>query len=116
MAAKQAIVMRADLRMGKGKAAAQAAHASILAYLQSLKRNPELCAKWLQEGQKKVVLKVKSQEELLALYDAMRKEVPCALVSDAGLTQLEPGSITCFGAGPADEKKIDKHLGNLKLL
>ena len=46
------------------------------------------------------------EEELLSLYERMKREIPCALIRDAGKTQLEPGTITCFGAGPADEAKI----------
>ncbi|MEM4633927.1 MAG: peptidyl-tRNA hydrolase Pth2 [Candidatus Anstonellaceae archaeon] len=116
MAIKQAIVVRMDLKMGRGKLAAQVAHASVLAYLKASKQNPSVCAKWIEEGQKKVVLKVKGEEELLGLYEKMKRQVPCEIVRDAGHTQLEPGTITCFGAGPEEEEKIDAYLKGLKLL
>jgi PTH2 family peptidyl-tRNA hydrolase len=61
-------------------------------------------------------LKVSSEAELLALYENMKREIPCALIRDAGHTQVEPGTITCFGAGPAEEAKIDKYAKDLKLL
>ena len=116
MALKQAIIIRSDLGMGKGKAAGQCAHASVSAYTLTLSRAKEDAREWEDEGQKKIVLKVAGEGELLSLYEKMKREVPCALIRDAGKTQLEPGTITCFGAGPADESVINKHTKDLKLL
>ncbi len=111
---KQVIVVRTDLKMGKGKLAAQVAHASIAAFL---KAGFFVKKKWLGQGMKKVVLKVESEKELLELYEkARKKKLPCALIKDAGLTQLEPGSITALAIGPAEEKKIDEITGHLRLL
>jgi len=111
---KQVIVVRTDLKMGKGKLAVQVAHASIAAFLEAgffAKR------KWLAQGMKKVVLKVGSEKELLELYEkARKKKLPCALIKDAGLTQLEPGTVTALGIGPAEDEKIDEITGGLKLL
>lgn len=116
MSLKQAIVIRTDLEMGKGKIAAQSAHASLSAFRKSELADKFTARKWEAEGQKKVVLKVGSEAELLQLYERMKREIPCALIRDAGHTQVEPGSITCFGAGPAEEAKIDKYCKELKLL
>ncbi|MCX8197253.1 MAG: peptidyl-tRNA hydrolase Pth2 [Candidatus Micrarchaeota archaeon] len=116
MGLKQAIVVRSDLKMGRGKLAAQASHASLLACRMAEKHNREYVNEWEKEGQKKIVLKVASLGELLELYEKMKKEIPCALVQDAGHTQLEPGTITCFAAGPAPEEKVDKFVRHLKLL
>jgi len=116
MSLKQAIVVRKDLGMNSGKISAQVAHASLSAYKKCERENPEDANAWEDEGQKKIVLKVSSEEELLSLYEKMKKEIPCALIRDAGHTQVEPGSITCFGAGPADESKINKYCKDLKLL
>ncbi len=112
MAYKQVIVVRADLKMGKGKLAAQAAHAAVMAS----DRSPDK-RKWLDEGQKKTVVKVASEKELLAiLQEAKDRGLPAALVEDAGHTQLEPGTRTCVGIGPAHEDVLDKITGELKLL
>ena len=116
MALKQAIIIRSDLGMGKGKMAGQCAHASVSAYSLTLSREKEDAREWEDEGQKKIVLKVSGEGELLSLYEKMKREVPCALIRDAGKTQLEPGTITCFGAGPAEESVINKYTKDLKLL
>ena len=111
---KQLIVVRTDLKMGKGKLAAQVAHASLLAFLKAgyFKRR-----KWLKEGMKKIVVKVKSKEELIEIYrKAKNMHIPCEIVRDAGLTQIKPGTITALGIGPEEDKKIDKITRNLKLL
>lgn len=114
---KQAIVVRTDLKMGKGKIAAQAAHASISAYLEAERRNPEDAEKWLEEGMKKVVLKVQTEKELFQYFkQAKDAGLPVSVIRDAGLTQIEDGSATSFGIGPADSKEIDKIVGKLKLL
>lgn len=116
MELKQAIVIRSDLQLGKGKAAAQAAHASLSAYQKVAKADPLLAKEWEEQGQRKIVLKVGSEGELLQLYEKMKKEIPCALIRDAGHTQVEPGTVTCFGAGPAEESLINKYTNSLKLL
>jgi len=111
---KQAILVRTDLKMGKGKIAAQSAHASFAAFLKSNKRSRE---KWMKEGMKKVVLKVSSEKELKKFYRLAKKEkLPCNFIRDAGLTQIKTGTITALGIGPGNDKKIDKITGKLKLL
>ncbi|MEW6722280.1 MAG: peptidyl-tRNA hydrolase Pth2 [Candidatus Micrarchaeota archaeon] len=114
---KQTIVMRADLQMGKGKIAAQSSHASLSAYKKVSKSHPEISRKWEDEGQKKVVLKVGSESELFEFFQKGKDAgIPCEIIRDAGHTQLEPGTFTCFAAGPWDEKELDSVFGKLKLL
>lgn len=114
---KQVIVVRADLDMGKGKIAVQVAHASLAAFLEAKRRNPELVDAWLSEGQRKIVLKVNSLDELLDVVRKAENEgLPIAIIEDAGLTQLKPGTITAVGIGPALDNVLDRVTGNLKLL
>ena len=111
---KQAIVLRIDLDMGKGKLVAQGAHASLSAYA---KAGASEKKEWEFGGQKKIVLKVTSEKELLEHFERCDDAgLKPALIRDAGHTQVEAGSITCFGVGPAPENKIDSILGKLKLL
>jgi PTH2 family peptidyl-tRNA hydrolase len=114
---KQAIIVRQDLRMSKGKTSAQAAHASVSAMMETRKKKPDWVSSWFLEGQKKVILKVSSQEELLeAKKKAELERIPNALISDAGLTELEPGTTPCLGIGPAPNTLVDRVTGGMKLL
>jgi len=114
---KQVIVVRNDLKIGKGKIASQVAHASVTAFFEVYKKNKELAEKWLEEGQKKVVLKVNSLEELLQIYKkATEKNLIAVIIQDKGFTQIPEGTITCIGIGPYYSKIIDEITSSLKLL
>ncbi len=114
---KLVVVVRTDLNVGKGKICAQVAHAAVECVLETLKKDPEKVEKWRREGAKKIVLKIKSEKELLEIYEKAKKEgLVTVLIKDAGLTQIPPGTITCVGIGPDDDEKIDKITGHLKLL
>jgi len=111
---KQMIIIRNDLNMFVGKKCVQSCHACLGAYQKSQKT---ITKKWSEEGQKKVVLEVNSEKEIINLFELAKKEkIACFLVQDAGLTELEPGTITALGIGPDEEEKIDKITRNLKLL
>ena len=110
---KQAIVARTDIGMGKGKLAAQVAHASLKAYEKADERDKR---GWKNGGQKKVVLKASGEEELYRLAeDAKRAGVAHAIVRDAGHTQLDPGTTTTLAVGPASEAAVDGVTGDLSL-
>lgn len=114
---KQVIIVRNDIKMSKGKIAAQVAHAALASYIEATKKWPNWAKEWLMEGQRKVVLKVNSLEELLELKRRVEeKDFPNSLITDAGLTELEPGTTTCLGIGPAPSEELDKIVGHLKLL
>jgi PTH2 family peptidyl-tRNA hydrolase len=114
---KQVIILRTDLRMGKGKMIAQAAHASLMSYLECQKHDKEQAEIWLLTGEKKIVLKVSSEAELISLYKSAKREgMPSAIIADAGLTQLEPGTKTALAIGPFNSEALDQLTGNLKLL
>ena len=117
MELKQVIVIRADIEMGKGKMAAQAAHAALMSYLESQKIDKKTSDTWIASGEKKIVLKVDDEKALEMLFRAFQyKKVPCALVTDAGLTQLPPGSKTALGIGPWLSSEIDQITSKIKLL
>jgi len=111
---KQVILVRDDLKLTKGKMAAQVSHASVGATLKSHKDDLK---KWLEQGMKKVVLKVKDKAELYA-YKRRAEDagLVVSLITDAGHTQLDPGTVTCLGIGPAREDKVDAVTGDLKLV
>ncbi|MDR3222360.1 MAG: peptidyl-tRNA hydrolase Pth2 [Methanobrevibacter sp.] len=111
---KQIIIVRRDLKMSKGKTAAQSCHACLGSYK---KADKEKIQKWETNGQAKIVLRVDNLEELLEVQkSAILNNLPNCLVIDQGRTELPPSTITCLGIGPDEDLLIDKITKDLKLL
>ena len=111
---KQTIVVRDDLGMGRGKLAAQAAHASLEAADRATDRERRA---WKDGGMKKIVLSADSEQQLRELRrEADSRGLPTALVQDAGHTQLEPGTVTAIAVGPGEESDVDAVTGHLDLI
>ena len=114
---KQVIIFRSDLKMGKGKIAAQAGHAAVSAAEEAHKRHRTWWEAWMFEGQRKIAVKVKDEKQLSELETAADElGLPHALIVDRGLTQIPEGTVTCLGIGPAPAAKIDRLTGKLQLL
>jgi len=114
---KQVILIRTDLKMGVGKKCAQSCHASVSASDLVRRRNKIVWKFWINGGQKKVLLKINTIDEIKDIIIQLeRKKINYFLVKDAGLTQLTPGTITALGIGPALSSEIDEITGDLKLL
>ncbi|TRY67825.1 hypothetical protein TCAL_11127 [Tigriopus californicus] len=113
---KMTLVVRNDLKMGKGKAAAQCAHAAVAAYKMAKHRWPAILRRWERHGQPKVVLKVDTQLELETVQAAARSlGLVNAIITDAGRTQIDPGSRTVVAVGPGPDSLVDRVTGHLKL-
>jgi PTH2 family peptidyl-tRNA hydrolase len=98
---KLVLVVRGDLKMQPGKVAAQCSHATLGAYKRVLKRDPETIEKWTNGGQAKVVVKVKTEQELNEIEEkAKQAGITTYLVLDAGRTQVAAGSKTVLAVGP----------------
>jgi PTH2 family peptidyl-tRNA hydrolase len=111
---KQVIVVRTDLEMSAGKLVAQACHASVAA---ALCAPVDILELWNLGGQKKIALQARSLSELVELKQKCEAlALVHALVSDAGRTELTPGTATALAIEPADEKLIDKLTGAIPLL
>ena len=65
---KMVLVVRTDLKMGKGKAAAQCSHAAVGAYKIAKKSQSDVLKAWERNGQPKIVTKVENEEELLKVH------------------------------------------------
>lgn len=114
---KQVIVFRSDLKLSKGKAAVQAGHAAVSAAEEARKHRREWWQAWLNEGQRKITVKVKTEKELLELEkEAKELGFPWALIVDRGLTEIPPNTVTCLGIGPAPSEKVGKLTDMLPLL
>ncbi|TNV75606.1 hypothetical protein FGO68_gene14250 [Halteria grandinella] len=122
---KMVLVVREDLKMGKGKIGAQCGHATLGSFraVERLAKESEFWKKVLQAYSwdmgmhKKICLKVNSEAELLDLQKKAKElKVPQYVVADAGLTQIKEGSLTVCGLGPAPSKMLAELTSHLKLL
>jgi PTH2 family peptidyl-tRNA hydrolase len=114
---KMVIIIRTDLKMSKGKMIVQACHAAVESSEVAKRENREIWKKWRNGSSKKVALRIESLEELLELYtNTLQLKVSCALIKDAGLTELPPGTTTALGIGPDKSEVIDKITGLLQLI
>ncbi|MEN0063913.1 MAG: aminoacyl-tRNA hydrolase [Myxococcota bacterium] len=131
---KQVLLYRRDLKMRKGKIAAQCAHASLAVFLRrQLPRDrvelavdgetvsddalvvplTPVMSEWVRSRFTKIVLSV---EDEAALLDAHRRAeaagIACALIRDAGRTEFHgvPTFTTC-ALGPAEASVIDAITG-----
>jgi len=114
---KLVVVVREDLDLSKGKMAVQVAHAAVTAALEAKAAHPKWFHAWIDEGQKKVVVRAPDLEALKTLQrQAVALRLPTALIEDAGLTELPPGTTTCLGVGPGPNHLVDQVTGPLKLV
>ena len=66
---------------------------------------------------KKLVLKIKDLAELMHYEQKAQKVgLVVAVITDAGHTEIAPGTITCAAIGPHEDKRINEITGNLKLM
>ncbi|GKT86994.1 peptidyl-tRNA hydrolase 2 [Colletotrichum tofieldiae] len=100
---KLVLVVRTDLGMTKAKDPSSPA-ANIL-------------KRWERLGQAKIAVQIKNQDEMLELMGKARSlGVTSEVIADAGRTQIEAGSLTVLGVGPAPRSLVDQITGHLKLL
>jgi PTH2 family peptidyl-tRNA hydrolase len=114
---KMILVVNMELKMGKGKIAAQCGHATMGAYKISRKYCRSALSGWERYGTAKVVVKAEQEQELYdILQTAKALGVVAYIVEDAGRTQIAAGSRTVLALGPAPAVLIDQLTGHLKLL
>lgn len=122
---KLVLVVRTDLGMTKGKMAAQASHATLACYKSLSKaatRDPssaaaKILSRWERLGQAKIAVQIKDQNEMLELMGKARSlGITAEVIADAGRTQIEAGSLTVLGVGPAPKSLVDQVTSHLKLL
>jgi PTH2 family peptidyl-tRNA hydrolase len=114
---KMVIVTRDDLKLSSGKLAAQVAHAAVECALIAKKEKSNWFRKWFNQGAKKAVVKTDVIEDFLIYKEKAEKlALPVVIISDAGHTEIAPGTQTVLGIGPAPSNLIDQVTGSLSLL
>ena len=129
--AKQIIVLRSDLEMPPGKAASQAAHASIawlscrLAFRGNLKGPPyesvpslysEAELEWLGNSFTKIVVQAELQDMMHVYYEAQDARLEAHLIIDEGRTVFDGiPTPTAVAIGPDYSTKLDPITGGLRL-
>ncbi len=119
MDVKQVVLFRRDLKMRKGKIAAQCAHASMKVFFDravaaedrgsvTIALTPEMAA-WVFGRFTKIVLSVEDEAALLlAQREAEARGLPCALILDSGRTEFHgQPTHTALAIGPAPSAEID---------
>ena len=135
---KMMIVMRRDLKMRKGKIAAQAGHACIDAILMALNKEGRVndfeitddgiilkdsdksttpLSDWFKYGCAKVCVYVDSEEELLSIAKkASEKGIIASVITDAGMTEFHGvPTKTCLALEPLPADVADELTGDLPL-
>ena len=77
---KLMLVVRADMGMAKGKVAAQCGHATLAAFKKATRSHPVWVGRWERSGQPKVVLRTRSEAEMVELL----RHVRCVLYLRGG--------------------------------
>ena len=135
---KMMIVMRRDLKMRKGKIAAQAGHACIDAILMALSKERRLndfemtdegfllkdtdkpstpLSDWFMYGCAKICVYVDSEEDLLSIANkANERGIIASVITDAGMTEFHGvPTKTCLALEPLPAEIADELTGNLPL-
>ncbi len=135
---KMMIVMRRDLKMRKGKIAAQAGHACIDAVLMALKKEGRMgdvemsgdgvalktvgkestpLTDWFEYGCAKICVYVDSEEALLEIArKAAMRGIAAAVITDAGMTEFHGvPTKTCLALEPLLADVADEITGDLPL-
>ncbi len=114
---KMILAVRTDLKMGKGKIAAQCSHAAVAAFKKANNNCKDILRAWEQEGSRKIAVKINSEDEMQTIF-AIAKSLGLvtAIIQDAGRTQVDPGSKTVVAVGPGPDELIDQVTKHLALL
>jgi len=112
-ATSMALIVRRDVVMSAGKMAVQCAHAAVTCTRRA-RQHGRLYDRGLEGGARRVCLAAEDEahlNEVRALAEA--HQVVHALITDAGRTELPPGTVTVLGLGPAPRRALDAITGSL---
>ena len=110
-----AFLCRADLQLSSGKLAVQCAHAAVGSLQLAKKTHSRMVQRWTESSSRKVCLSVEDEKELEYYLERVQEaSLPFALIKDAGLTEVAPGTVTVLGVGPGPRHTMDSLFSNLR--
>jgi PTH2 family peptidyl-tRNA hydrolase len=111
------LVTRKDLKLSRGKLAAQCSHAAVECALKADRISPATLDSWRENGARKIVVEAPSLDALKRLFgDAQAEGIICYMVRDAGHTEIPAGTVTVVGLGPGSRESIDALTGAFSLV
>ena len=99
-----AFLCRTDLDLSPGKLAVQCAHAAVESLRKAKQTHSRMVQRWQESASRKVCLAVENEDASL----------PFAVIKDAGLTEIPPGTVTVLGVGPGPRHTMDALFKNLR--
>ncbi len=110
-----AFLCRVDLQLSAGKLAVQCAHAAVESLKQAKKSHSRMVQRWNESSSRKVCLAVEDESELEYFLELVQEaSLPFAVIKDAGLTEVPPGTITVLGVGPGSRHTMDSLFQSLR--
>ena len=111
------LVTRKDLKLSRGKLAAQCSHAAVECALKASRECPKQLESWRENGARKIVVEAPNLDTLKRLFgDAQADDIVCYMVRDAGHTEIPAGTVTVVGLGPGSRDSIDALTGSFGLV
>ena len=111
------LVTRKDLKLSKGKLAAQCSHAAVECALKANRECPKVLDSWRENGARKIVVSAPNLDALKRLFgEAQAAGIVCYMVRDAGHTEIPSGTVTVVGLGPGLRDSIDSLTGSFGLV
>lgn len=116
----QTFLVNTDLKMRKGKIAAQVAHGETLymsdVYSPLHEDMKERSGVWINGGMHKVILKSTEDEMIKTIKVLKQLNTKYYIVRDFGLTQVLKNSFTVLAVEPLEKQSHQVIFGHLKLL
>ena len=110
-----AFLCRTDLDLSPGKLAVQCAHAAVESLRKAKQTHSRMVQRWRESASRKVCLAVENEDELSHFVGLVEgASLPFAVIKDAGLTEIPPGTVTVLGVGPGPRHTMDALFKNLR--
>ena len=110
-----AFLCRVDLQLSPGKLAVQCAHAAVASLQQAKKTHSRMVQRWQEASSRKVCLAVEDENETEHFLQLVQEaSLPFAMIGDAGLTEVAPGTVTVLGVGPGPKHTMDSLFRSLR--